>query len=69
MFYLNPLSLRDIPLSGGISSLSGRAKSSSSLLTLTNIKNYFDFLAILYPIIAMKMDMSGEMRLKRQYGR
>ena len=48
---------------------SGRAKSSSSLLALTNIKNYFDFFAILYPIMAMRMDMRGEMRLKRQYGR
>ena len=35
----------------------------------TKIKNYLDLRTILYPIAAIKIDISGEIRLNRQYGR
>ena len=35
----------------------------------TNLINYLDFLTILYPIAAIKIDIKGESRLKKQYGR
>ena len=35
----------------------------------TNLINYLDFLTILYPIAAIKIDIKGDKRLKKQYGK